>query len=195
MLETSAIIALLLEFKYLGVFAGVFIGGEILLTIIGFMASLGFFKIHFAIVFAILGVLIGDIIWYILGHQGRNLKLSQKIRKKLGEEKITKLENKFKHHSVKTILLVRVIYGLRSVTLFMAGFTKMHFFSFITLNFIGTFIWGIVLISLGYFFGQSIMLLQKYIENIMLLISIAVFFIFLILAIIYFTKKSLIKKI
>lgn len=195
MLEVSAIIAFLLKFQYLGVFAGVFIGGEILLLIIGFLASLDIFKIQFVIPFAILGVLLGDTGWYILGRKGRKLKYVQKLKEKIGSEKIKKVEDKFKDNSIKTILLVRVIYGLRSIILFMAGETKMNFLSFIVLNFIGTFLWGTALMFIGYFFGQSIMILQHYITNIILFISIVVFLIAITLAFIYFTKKSLNKKI
>lgn len=195
MLEVSAIIALLVEFKYLGIFAGVFLGGEVLLLIIGFLSSLGIFNIKLAIPIAILGVLLGDIGWYMLGRSGRNLKLVKRLKIRLGEEKIKKVEDKFRKNSISTILLVRMIYGLRSIILFMAGQIKMNFFSFICLNFIGTFIWGAILITIGYFFGQSIILLQNYIENIIILISIVIFLTTLTLALIYFTKKSLNKKI
>lgn len=159
------------------------------------MASLGFFKIQLAIPFAILGVLLGDIIWYVLGRTGRNFKFLNRFRKRLGEEKIKRVEEKFKKNSIKTILLVRLIYGLRAIILFMAGVTKMNFFSFIALNFIGTFLWGAILMAVGYFFGQSIIVLQSYIENIILFISIVIFLAGLTLALIYFTKKSLVKKI
>ena len=195
MLEASVIIAFLIKFRYLGVFAGVFVGGEILLLIIGFLSSLDFFKIQFVIPFAIFGVLLGDTGWYILGRKGRKLKYITKLKKKIGEEKIKKVENKFRENSIKTILLVRIIYGLRSIILFMAGETKMNFLSFITLNFIGTFLWGTALMSIGYFFGQSIIILQGYITNIILYVSIIIFLVALALAILYFTKKSLNKKI
>jgi membrane protein DedA with SNARE-associated domain len=195
MLEATAIIAFLLEFKYLGVFAGVFVGGELLLLIIGFLASLGFFKIQFVIPFAILGVLLGDTGWYILGRKGRKFKFVARLKKKIGEEKIKKVESKFRENSIKTILLVRMIYGLRSIILFMAGETKMNFYSFIALNFIGTFLWGTALIIVGYFFGQSIIILQNYITNIILYVSIIVFLVAMTLLILYFTKKSLNKKI
>lgn len=195
MLELPGLITLLLEFKYFGIFAGVFVGGEILLLVIGFLASLGFFKIQLAIPMAVLGVLLGDIGWYILGRTGRNFKFLEKLKKKVGEEKIKNVKNRFKNNSIKTILLVRVIYGLRSIILFMAGATKMNFLSFISLNFIGTFIWGAILMAVGYFFGQSIIILQNYIKNIILLISIVIFLVTLTFALIYFTKKSLVKKI
>lgn len=195
MLEASIIIAFLLEFRYLGIFAGIIIGGEILLLIIGFLTSLGVFDMHIAMPFAILGVLFGDTLWYTLGRTGRNFKFLNKLKNKLGQEKIKKVENKFKNNSVKTILLLRLIYGLRSVILFMAGQTKMNFFSFISLNFIGTFIWGITLLAIGYFFGQSVILLQNYINNIILLVSIIVVLVTLVVALIYFAKKSLVKKI
>lgn len=195
MLEVSAIIALLIEFRYLGVFAGVFVGGEILLLIVGFLASLGFFKIQFVIPFAVLGVLLGDTGWYVLGRKGRKLKYVLRLKKKIGEEKIKKVENKFKENSIKTILLVRIIYGLRSIIFFMAGETKMNFLSFIVLNFIGTFLWGTALVSIGYFFGQSVIILQDYITNIILFVSIIVFLVTLTLTLLYFTKKSLTKKI
>jgi len=195
MIEVATIIAFLLEFKYLGVFAGVFVGGELLLLVIGFLTSWGFFKIQSAIPFAILGVLLGDTGWYVLGRKGRKLKYVTKLKEKIGAEKIKRVENKFRENSIKTILLVRVIYGLRSIILFMAGETKMNFYSFIALNFIGTFFWGTALIAIGYFFGQSVIILQNYIKNIILYVSITIFLLAMTLTIIYLTKKSLNKKI
>ena len=104
-------------------------------------------------------------------------------------------EEKLKKHTVKTILLIRLVYGFRAIVLIMAGITRINYFKFIFLNIIGTFIWASIFTLLGYFFGQSIMYLQEIVKNIILFITLAIaLFIFVIMAVLLI-KKSVEKKV
>lgn len=190
MFEFPALLAFLIHWGYLGIFVGIILGGEILLLAAGFFASLGFFKTSLVILLATLGTLLGDSLWYVLGRTGRNFKFLTKLGKKIGKEKIKQAEIQFKKHSIKTILFIRLIYGLRAMVLIVAGATKMKFFKFFSLNLIGTLIWANIMTFLGYFFGQSILFLRRYIENAILFITLTVILIFLILTLIFFLKKE-----
>lgn len=196
MIEFSVIVAYLVQWGYLGIFAGVILGGEILLLAAGFFASIGIFKLYYVIPLAVFGTILGDTIWYIMGRTGRKIKyLNGTLEKKVGVEKIKKFEDKLKRHTVKTILLIRLVYGFRAIVLIMAGITKINFFKYLLLNIIGTFIWASIFTFLGYFFGQSIIFVQSLVQNIIIFITIVVALFIVIMAIIILIKRSVAKKV
>lgn len=195
MLSLTAIPILLIQYGYLSIFLGVAIGGEILILAVGFLSSLGYFNIFLAILVATFGVLIADTIFYLLGRIGRK-KIFYRIAKffRISQKRIDKMESIFIKHDIKAMLLIRFVYGLRAMTLIVAGVSKMKYYRFFIYNFIGTFTWALVLGLLGYFFGESWIILQEYIENFILLISITVFIGIFIMIIITIVKKYLIKE-
>ncbi len=195
MLSLTAIPILLIQYGYLSVFLGVAIGGEILILAVGFLSSLGYFNIFLAILVATLGVIISDTIFYLLGRIGRK-KIFYRIAKffRISQKRIDKMESIFIKHDIKAMLLIRFVYGLRAMTLIVAGVSKMKYYRFFIYNFIGTFTWALVLGLLGYFFGESWIILKEYIENFILLISILVFIGIFIMIIITIFKKYLIKQ-
>lgn len=190
-----AIPILLLQYGYLSIFLGTAIGGELLILAVGFLSSLGYFNIFLAIIVATLGVLITDSVFYFLGRLGRK-KVFHRIAKliRVSPERIDKLESFFKKHDIKAMLLIRFVYGLRAMTLIVAGVSKMKYHRFLLYNFIGTFTWALILGILGYFFGESWEILAEYIENIVLLISIIVFIGIIIMLTIALIKKHIIKE-
>ena len=113
---------------------------------------------------------------------------------RVSPEKIDKLESFFKKHDVKAMLMIRFIYGLRAMTLIVAGVSKMKYHRFLLYNFIGTFVWALLLGALGYFFGESWEVLSRYVENIILLISIIIFIGIIIILSITLIKKYIIRE-
>jgi len=190
-----AIPILLLQYGYLSIFFGVAIGGEILILAVGFLSSLGHFNIFLAILVATLGVIIADTVFYLLGRIGRK-KVFHRIARffRISEERIAKSESFFKKHDIQAMLLVRFVYGLRAMTLIIAGVSRMKYYRFFFYNFIGTFIWALLLGILGYFFGESYVIISDYVENIILSISIGVIIGVIILIIITLVKKFIIKE-
>lgn len=190
-----AIPVLLLQYGYLSIFLGVAIGGEILILAVGFLSSLGYFNIFLAILVATLGVVIADTVFYLLGRIGRK-KVFHRIARffRISDKKIKKSEEFFKKHDVKAMLLVRFVYGLRAMTLIIAGVSKMKYHRFFLYNFIGTFTWAMILGVLGYFFGESYEIISQYVENIILSISIGLIIGVIILLIITLVKKYIIKE-
>jgi membrane-associated protein len=190
-----AIPVLLLQYGYLSIFFGVAIGGEILILAVGFLSSLGYFNILLAILVATLGVIIADTFFYLLGRIGRK-QVFHRVAKffRISKERIEKSEKFFKKHDIKAMLLVRFVYGLRAMTLIIAGVSKMKYHRFFFYNFIGTFTWALILGILGYFFGESYEIISEYVENIILSISIGAIIGVIILLIITLIKKYIIQE-
>lgn len=190
--EISSIITFLSRWGYFGVFAGIILGGEILLLTAGFLVTLGYFKISWVIIVATLGVVIHDIFWYVLGRMGRNTVSLKNLGKRLfGIKRLKKVENQLKLHTNKTILFIRWIYGFRAFILLVTGGIRMKFINFVIINLIGSLIWATVSAVFGYFFGQSILFLRNYINNIYLFGVIITPLVFLILFLLNFIKKKL----
>jgi membrane-associated protein len=194
-LEISSIISFLAHWGYFGVFAGIILGGEILLLTAGFLVTLGYFKIFWVIIIATVAVVIHDVFWYLLGLMGRKVTFFKKIGKKLfSEKKLKKVENQLKIHANKTILFIRWIYGFRAIILLMTGGIRMKFLNFIFINLLGSLIWATVSTLIGYFFGHSILFLKVYIKNMYLFGIMVTSLVFLILFLISYIKNKLIKK-
>ena len=73
------------------------------------------------------------------------------------------MENYFKSHGNKTILVARFITGLRVFAALLAGASKMPWRVFFVYNVAGAILWAVVITTLGYVFGQSLPLLVKYV--------------------------------
>ena len=73
------------------------------------------------------------------------------------------MENYFKSHGNKTILVARFITGLRVFAALLAGASKMRWRVFFVYNVAGAVLWSFVITLLGYLFGQSLPLLVKWV--------------------------------
>jgi len=74
------------------------------------------------------------------------------------------MENYFKSHGNKTILVARFITGLRVFAALLAGASrKMPWRVFLAYNLAGATLWAVVITLLGYLFGQSLPLLVKWV--------------------------------
>ena len=193
MFELPVLTGLLVSYGYLAIFAGVILGGEVLLLAAGFLAAQGYFNVYWVIVFATLGVVLIDIVWYLIGRTGRK-GLINRLKKYLirSKEKTVGLDKLLKKHAGKTILMVRFVYGVRAMVLIMAGALKMKFGKFLLLNIIGSIVWATVITFLGYFFGESWNVLQKYVHNTLLLATLVITLGIIILLIVMFAKKGLV---
>ncbi len=87
------------------------------------------------------------------------------------------MENYFESHGNKTILVARFITGLRVFAGPLAGASKMPWRVFFAYNIAGAILWSIVITLLGYFFGQSLPLLIKWLRlsgTILLIVAIVI---------------------
>src|SRR2546422_833595 len=103
-------------------------------------------------------------IGFAIGHHyGRGLLLKVGRFFFLTPKRLEYMENYFKSHGNKTILVARFITGLRVFAALLAGASKMPWRVFFVYNVAGAVLWSFVITLLGYLFGQSLPLLVKWV--------------------------------
>jgi membrane protein DedA with SNARE-associated domain len=144
--------------------AGLPIPGETILLVAGYFASEGHFNIGLVMLIAAVGAVCGDNVGFAIGHHyGRGILLRFGKYILLTPKRLEHLENYFKSHGNKTILVARFITGLRVFAALLAGASGMRWRIFLTYNVAGAVLWSIVITTLGYLFGQSLPLLIKWV--------------------------------
>jgi len=144
--------------------AGVPIPGETILLVAGYFASTGVFRVPLVMLVAATGAVIGDNIGFAIGHHyGRGFLLRVGRFVFLTPKRIEHMENYFKSHGNKTILVARFITGLRVFAALLAGASRMPWRVFVVYNVAGAVLWSFVITLLGYLFGQSLPLLVKWV--------------------------------
>src|SRR5260370_9466179 len=144
--------------------AGIPVPGETILLIAGYFASTGHFHLALVMLIAATGAVTGDNIGFAIGHHfGRGFLLRVGRFFFLTPKRIEHMENYFKSHGNKTILVARFINGLRVFAALLAGASKIPWRVFFVYHGARAGVWSVVITLLGYLFGASLPLLVKWV--------------------------------
>ena len=139
---------------------------EVLLIPAGALLALGKMSFWPIIVMALLGSIAGAFVNYLLAeHLGR--RAVDKLVKKYGsfflinEEKLDKTEKYFEKNGRVTIFIGRLIPAIRQLISLPAGFAKMDKKLFTIYTALGAGLWSLILIYIGYAFGNNPQLIQQ----------------------------------
>jgi len=163
------------------------IEGPILSILFGAMIKVGTFPFWPVYIALMAGDLLGDTLWYQIGRH-----FATKFIKRFGKyfglteaniNKVTRIFHKY-HEKILVVSKLTSGFGLAVVVLTVAGMVKIPFARYITINFIGQFIWTGFLLAVGYFFGY----LYQTFTSILGKVSIAALFIFVLLALNQYRK-------
>ena len=139
------------------------IPSEAIMPFAGFLVAQG--KLSFAIVALLAAVasLLGSWASYAIGYYG-GIPLIRKAGHYvlLDEERLKWTKKWFERHGAKTIFISRFIPVVRHLISLPAGIGKMPLFKFSTYTFLGAFIWGTILLYLGFYLGSNYILIHKY---------------------------------
>jgi membrane protein DedA with SNARE-associated domain len=172
---TDQITLLIEEYGWLIVFFGVMLGsaglpipGQIILLASGVLAYQGYLDLPVALVFGILGAVLGEQIGYWVGHKrGRSVMQRWGRYILITPERLARAERLFRDHGGKTVLYARFIPGLRVFSALLAGISEMSRKTFVFYNVLGGILWPTIMVVLigyliighvliGYFLGGSI---------------------------------------
>jgi membrane protein DedA with SNARE-associated domain len=110
------------------------------------------------------GAVFGDNIGFAIGHHyGRGFLLRYGRFIFLTPARLEHINGFFERHGNKTILVARFITGLRVFAALLAGASKMRWRVFLVYNMAGAILWSIVITTLGYLFGHSWPLLERWV--------------------------------
>lgn len=185
------------HFPYLGIFLLLILGAmglpfpeDIILLLSGYLVADNVIKTIPTILVAYLGLLLTDFSLFLTGKKyGRKIVEHKRFRKVISQDKLSKLEEKFKKWGIWVIFLGRHILGLRAQIFIASGLMKMPLMKFIFADGISALFTIGIWEGMGYLGGNSIQGLKKNITSIQNLVVLA-FFIFVISGVIFWYLKS-----
>ena len=182
---------LITTYGYAAVGIGSFLEGETVLVLGGFAAHRGYLELPWVIVSAFLGSLFGDQLYYFIGRLKGQSILEKRPRWKAKSEKVFSLLHK---HQILLILGFRFLYGLRTVTPFVIGASKITPTRFIILNILGAAIWAVIVGGMGYLFGYTLEIFIDNVKKYELLVFAGLTGVGIIIWLLRFTKKPSVHK-
>ena len=170
---------------YILVFLVMCFEGPIITAAAGFAAALGFFDPWLILILAILGDIIPDAIYYLMGYKGRLVSVEKKMSS-IGftKDRADRLENLLRRHFIKTLVGMKFTPVIAPFGYMIIGYMKLSFWKFIYVCSAVTIPKAIVFLLVGYYFGQ-LYNINEYIHNIIILIPSVVALIFVL----YFMYK------
>ncbi len=174
-------------YGYWALLVGTFLEGETILIIGGFLAHRGYLSLPLVILAAFIGTLAGDQLFFFIGRKKGKAFLDKRPSWKPNIEKAHNLLDRY-----QTLLIIgfRFLYGLRTVTPFVIGMSRVKTGTFIILNFLGALVWAIIIGSAGYFFGTAFEVILGNIKHIEAELMIAIGFIGLAVWIVHFYRNK-----
>ena len=153
-----------------GLFIGFFLPGDSLLFTAGFLASQGFLDLKWLMIITFAGAVLGDNFGYVFGR-----KIGHKIFNKedsllFQRDHLRHAQKFYARHGGKTLILARFMPVVRTFAPILAGVGKMNWRVFFFYNVAGGFLWSIGLTWSGYYLGNLIPGIDKYLLPIIALI-------------------------
>lgn len=175
----DGILSLLAQYGYLIVFfgvmvesAGVPLPGETILIAAGVLAQRSGLDVGDAILFGILGAVIGDQLGYWAGRKGgRPFVLRWGRYLLITPERLRGAEDFFARHGGKAVFMARFVAGLRVFGALVAGISQMRWRTFFLYNALGGAIWATAAILVGYLLGGSLSLVEQWLGRATLLLG------------------------
>lgn len=141
---------------------------EIVVPPAAWKAAQGELNIILVFVFSTIGALLGAIFNYYIA-----LLLGRKVIYKLAatrwaklflidEKSILKAEDYFRKYGKSSTFIGRLVPAIRQLISLPAGMARMEFKSFLLFTFLGSGLWNLILMALGYFLFSQKAILEKY---------------------------------
>ncbi len=162
------------------------------MTIIGgFLVSLGYLNFFLAYLVLLFGDLVGDSLYYSIGRWGRN-RFIERWGRYVGitAERLALMEAYFEKHGGKSLFFGKLTHAVGGVILVAAGMAKVPFWKFIWYNFLATLPKALILMLIGFYFGQAYAQLNRYLDY-TALVTVAVV---VLLIILYLVVRKIGKK-
>lgn len=145
-----------------GLFIGAVLPGDSLLFTTGLLSSRGLFDIRLMIPLLMAAAVIGDSVGFSIGRQLGPRLFAKEDTRIFKKKYLVDAQKFFDKHGGKAIVLARFIPAVRSFTPMIAGAANMKYSTFIKFNVFGGIFWVLLMTSLGYFLGESIPDIDKY---------------------------------
>ena len=146
-----------------GLFFGFFLPGDSLLFTAGFLASQNYLNINFLVWGVFLCAILGDSVGYWFGRKVGPKIFTREDSLFFHKDHIEKAQLFYEKYGNKTIFLARFVPIVRTFAPIIAGVGHMKYDNFILYNIFGGFVWSLGMVYSGYYFGQVVPNVDKYI--------------------------------
>jgi membrane protein DedA with SNARE-associated domain len=131
------------------------IEGPIITLVMGALASFGYFNPVAVAVFGFTADLVSDTFWYWSGYHGGDRVLARlKIPQSEDNKTLQRMKDRFESHPGKIFFGAKVLPGITSTTMVLAGAVKTNYLKVLRYSVWGGMIWSAALTGIGYFFGR-----------------------------------------
>jgi membrane protein DedA with SNARE-associated domain len=129
-----------------------------------FLAQTGKMSLPKVFALACAAAILGDNIGYWIGRKGGRPFVKRHHRfLRLTDARQQSIEVFFHQHGAKTVFLARFVTGLQTVGALFAGMSGMSWNRFLIFNVAGAFVWSAVYCTVGFLFGASWQLLNRWV--------------------------------
>lgn len=147
-------ILFLIVFLETGLVVTPFLPGDSLLFAVGALTAVGLLNLPAILALLIFAAIIGDTLNYWIGYHFGTRIFTKDKSLLFNKNHLITTQNFYHKHGGKTIVLARFIPIIRTFAPFVAGIGKMDYLKFLIYNVFGGFIWVLLFILGGYFFGN-----------------------------------------
>ena len=147
------VIIFIIIFCETGLVVTPFLPGDSILFAAGALASIGSLNVFALFAVFFISAVAGDTANYYIGKKIGSGILEKKDIKFVNKEYLNKAHRFYEKHGSMTIALGRFIPIIRTFVPFVAGIGEMNYPRFITYNMLGGFLWVLLFLGGGYFFG------------------------------------------
>ncbi len=172
-IKTAGLIGVLsIVFAESGLFFGFFLPGDSLLFTAGFLASQNYLDINFLVWGSFIFAVLGDSVGYWFGKKAGPRIFKREDSIFFHKNHIERAQNFYNKYGNKTIFLARFVPIVRTFAPIIAGVGQMKYENFVLYNVFGGFVWSFGMVYAGYYLGQIVPGVDKYILPIIVLIVI-----------------------
>ena len=145
-------------------FLGFFMPGESMVVVAGFLAGQDVLDVRVLIAVVAVGAILGDSIGYEFGRRlGRDWLRRHGGKFWLRPEQLDRLDAFFVRYGGLSVLFAHFLHVGRALMPFLAGASRLSYLRFLTYNAIGCILWAVIFSLLGYLFGQSWHLIERWV--------------------------------
>lgn len=150
--QSAQIVQFVEHYGYAVLVAGTFLEGETILVLGGLVAKLGYLHLPGVIAAGFAGTLFGDQLYFHLGRRHGPALLARRPRWQMQADRVFTLVER---HPDLVILAFRFLYGLRTVTPFVLGMSRVPAWRYTVLNAAGGLVWASAVAGAGYLVGHA----------------------------------------
>lgn len=163
---------LVIVFAESGLLIGFFLPGDSLLFTAGLLASQGLLNLPVLLVGTFVAAVVGDQVGYAFGNRVGPALFRRPDSRIFRQDYVERSREFFERHGARTIVIARFVPIVRTFAPILAGVGNMPYRTFVTFNVVGALLWAVGVTSLGFFLGETIPEIDRFLLPVIALIVI-----------------------